>query len=370
MFKETEKGTSMLALILIIVILVAIVAGGLYIYYYMKGEKIEPENSQIQVENPDRNEEIQSPYIIKGKARGGWYFEATFPVILLDENGNTVKQTYAQAQGDWMTEDFVPFESILAFSVPKDQNGTLILRKDNPSGLPQNSAEIIIPVKLKAAELALDFSKTGNLVKDNPGFKPGVWYLVYEEPGMPALNAELKFSADSGCNIGNNSKSCHSVAFETGERVQISGWKIGGAVVVKTLTMPTQTVKLYYYNPNLDKDSSGNILCSRKGLVALDRQIPITNTPIQDTIKLLISGNLSDAERAQGITTEYPLSGFSLEGASLNNGVLTFAFSDPNNKTGGGSCRVGILWFQIEATAKQFSGITQVRFSPEELFQP
>lgn len=41
-----------------------------------------------------------------------------------------------------------------------------------------------------------------------------------------------------------------------------------------------------------------------------------------------------------------------------------------NNKTNGGSCRAGILWFQIEATAKQFSEVKQVRFLPEELFQP
>ena len=31
---------------------------------------------------------------------------------------------------------------------------------------------------------------------------------------------------------------------------------------------------------------------------------------------------------------------------------------------------VAILWFQIEATAKQFSNVTSVRFMPEELFQP
>ena len=129
-------------------------------------------------------------------------------------------------------------------------------------------------------------------------------------------------------------------------------------------------VKLYYYNPALDKDASGNILCGRQGLVSVERQIPITNTPIQDTIKLLIQGNLTQSERDQGMTTEYPLSGFALEGASLNDGVLTLEFSDPNNRSGGGSCRVGILWFQIETTAKQFPEVKSVRFLPEELFQP
>ena len=132
----------------------------------------------------------------------------------------------------------------------------------------------------------------------------------------------------------------------------------------------TKTVKLYYYNPEHDQGEGGNTLCSRNGLVAVEREIPSTQTPIQDTINFLLKGELTAEEKAQGITTEYPLEGFSLKGASLKDGVLTLTFDDPNFKTGGGSCRVGILWFQIEATAKQFSEVKQVKFYPEELFQP
>lgn len=135
-------------------------------------------------------------------------------------------------------------------------------------------------------------------------------------------------------------------------------------------TQPQQTVSLYYYNPELDRDESGNIMCSKQGLVQVQRKIPVIQTPIQDTVKLLLRGELTDEERGQGISTEYPLEGFSLESASLKDGVLTLQFNDPNYKTGGGACRVGILWFQVEATAKQFVGIQQVRFLPEELFQP
>ena len=133
-----------------------------------------------------------------------------------------------------------------------------------------------------------------------------------------------------------------------------------------------KTIKLYYYNPNKDKDETGNIKCSRDGLAAIERKIPITQTPIQDTIKLLLKGkeNLTEQDLAEGITTEYPLEGFSLKGASLKGGVLTLEFNDPLNKTVGGACRVGILWFQIEATAKQFPEVKEVRFLPEEIFQP
>jgi hypothetical protein len=131
-----------------------------------------------------------------------------------------------------------------------------------------------------------------------------------------------------------------------------------------------QTINLYYYNPNLDKDDSGNILCSRKGLVAVERKIKTTLTPIGDAINLLLAGQLTQREKEIGVTTEFPLPGFSLQSAVLENGVLTLTFEDLNNMSGGGSCRAGILWFQIEATAKQFPGIEQVRFMPEELFQP
>lgn len=131
-----------------------------------------------------------------------------------------------------------------------------------------------------------------------------------------------------------------------------------------------KTVKLFYYDPSKDEDATGNILCSKQGLAAVTRNIPITKTPIQDTIKLLLEGNLTPSEKAQGITTEYPLPGVQLISAYLNNGVLTVTLSDPQNKTSGGSCRAGILWFQIESTAKQFPEVQQVKFQPETLFQP
>lgn len=132
----------------------------------------------------------------------------------------------------------------------------------------------------------------------------------------------------------------------------------------------TRIVKLYYYNSALDRDETGNILCSRKGLVAVERKIPISKTPIQDTIKLLLENELTEDEKTAGITTEYPLEGFKLWEANLKDGVLVLKFEDPFNKTSGGACRVGILWFQIEAAAKQFSEAKEVRFLPEELFQP
>ena len=106
----------------------------------------------IQITKPRPNETIQSPLEIKGEARGYWFFEADFPVKLLDENGELIAGGIAQAQGEWMTEDFVPFEAALEFGVPETNKGLLILEKDNPSGLPENADELRVPVRFNLAE--------------------------------------------------------------------------------------------------------------------------------------------------------------------------------------------------------------------------
>jgi len=130
------------------------------------------------------------------------------------------------------------------------------------------------------------------------------------------------------------------------------------------------TIKLYYYNSDLDKDVSGNVLCSEKGLVPVERKIEDSENLIEDTIKLLLEGKLTDDEKNKGISTEYPLEGFKLTKCELKDGVLNLYFEDPYFKTSGGACRVKILWMQIENTAKQFSEVKEVKFYPEELFQP
>lgn len=100
----------------------------------------------IAIENPRPNQEISSPLLISGRARGYWYFEASFPVKLIDANGKQIAIIPAQAQGEWMTTEFVPFKANLIFPVPSTKTGTLILQKDNPSGLQEHDDALIVPV--------------------------------------------------------------------------------------------------------------------------------------------------------------------------------------------------------------------------------
>lgn len=100
----------------------------------------------IKINSPRPNQMIVSPLTIEGEARGYWFFEASFPVKLLNEKGEVIAQTIAQAQGEWMTENFAPFKAVLAFKSPAEGRGWLVLQKDNPSGLPENDDELKIPV--------------------------------------------------------------------------------------------------------------------------------------------------------------------------------------------------------------------------------
>lgn len=230
-------------------------------------------SSLIRVTSPSPGAVVRSPLSITGKARGNWYFEASFPVKILDGNGRELGVSYAQAQGDWMTTDFVPFRAFLSFGTSTTVNGTLVLEKDNPSGLPEQANEIRIPITFELS------------------------------------------SSD------------------------------------------TRAVKIYLYDENLDRDAQGNVLCSSRGLVATDRALLFTNTPIQDAVKELLQSDPS-------------FSGVTLTGANLSGTVLTLTFLDSQNKTTGGSCKVSILRAQIEATAKQFGGVSSVKFMPVHLFQP
>jgi hypothetical protein len=103
-------------------------------------------DDRIHVTVPLPGVKVASPLMVRGEARGTWYFEASFPVRVRDANGKELVATSAQAKGEWMTTEFVPFEVTLNFAKPTTRTGTLILEKDNPSGLPEHAAQIEIPV--------------------------------------------------------------------------------------------------------------------------------------------------------------------------------------------------------------------------------
>ena len=103
---------------------------------------------QIRIDYPRPGGTITPQTVIEGEARGTWFFEGDFPVVIEDNEGNAIFTTYATALSDWMTEEFVPFTvNVEDADFGDAQKGTLVLRKDNPSGLPDNDDELRVPVR-------------------------------------------------------------------------------------------------------------------------------------------------------------------------------------------------------------------------------
>jgi hypothetical protein len=103
----------------------------------------------ITVELPFPGAVTGKTFTVIGKARGPWFFEASFPITVLDEKGMVLARGIAQAKSDWMTTDFVRFEAKIV--VPESYIGkaVLVLQKDNPSGLPEKDASISFPFTIE-----------------------------------------------------------------------------------------------------------------------------------------------------------------------------------------------------------------------------
>lgn len=128
-----------------------VTTGSRIIFLWQVLENIEKKKDLIHVSQPQLMDTINKlGFIVKGEARGNWFFEASFPIRLIDTNGNIIFNSHAQALKEWMTTDFVPFDEEFYFDMePTTKYGLLILKKDNPSGLPQNDDQIEIPVQFK-----------------------------------------------------------------------------------------------------------------------------------------------------------------------------------------------------------------------------
>ena len=102
---------------------------------------------EVTIYSPKSNSTVTTPLVVAGQVPGSWSFEAQFSVQLKDSESNVLGETSAKLQGDWMTDELVPFIATLEFKTPSSQTGTLTLQKDNPSGLTENDDSLTVPVK-------------------------------------------------------------------------------------------------------------------------------------------------------------------------------------------------------------------------------
>lgn len=103
----------------------------------------------IVLDSPSEGSVVTSPVTLTGKARGNWFFEASFPITIVNWNGLIIGEGYATAEGDWMTTEFVPFTATVEYTIDPETpyaRGWVILKKDNPSGLPEHDDAIEVPI--------------------------------------------------------------------------------------------------------------------------------------------------------------------------------------------------------------------------------
>lgn len=103
----------------------------------------------IKVEAPVPGAVVGKTFTVRGEARGSWYFEASFPIEVRDSSGKVLTTVVAQAQGEWMTTSFVPF--VATATVPTSYIGpaTIVLKKDNPSGLSAHDASATYSITIE-----------------------------------------------------------------------------------------------------------------------------------------------------------------------------------------------------------------------------
>ena len=158
----------------IIILILLVLALGIVWFGFLKDEKVTITPTPLPTETEEKITYIKAstdlivvdlPYpgavtgkefSVIGRARGYWFFEASFPLQLLCADGKVLANGYAEAQPDpvtgevnWMTENFVPFKGEI--KAPESYIGpaTLILRKDNASGLPEHDASISFPITVE-----------------------------------------------------------------------------------------------------------------------------------------------------------------------------------------------------------------------------
>lgn len=93
---------------------------------------------------------VTSPLSVTGLVPAGWMFEGRLPVLLLDDSENIITkvQGVELKPGSWQSGEPVAFKATVSFSTDRTE-GYIVVKKDNPSGLPENDEEFRLQVSFK-----------------------------------------------------------------------------------------------------------------------------------------------------------------------------------------------------------------------------
>ena len=180
------KKINLFILVLILVIIVVIIV------FLFLGNKKEV-SSDIRGLSIKSGQKITSPLVVEGEAIGGWFFEASFPIKITDEQNNVLGYSFVQAQTDWMTENFVAFKGEISYVSKYGGKGFLVLSKDNPSGLSEHDKEIKIPINFEPTEMITVRVYFNNSIMD-PEFSCNKVFAIERE--VPKTTAVARASLE------------------------------------------------------------------------------------------------------------------------------------------------------------------------------
>ncbi len=213
----------------------------------------------------------------------------------------------------------------------------------------------------------INFVETGTLTRNNPGQPQGEWFLIYEQPGAPALNVQLNITQNSQC-FNSTQLPCTQANLQPGDRVLIRGVRENNTVevtrleVITTEQPQTNTVVVFF-------SQQGEQDCTK--VIPVKRNVEETPRIGEAAIEQLLLGTTAE-EQEQGLITNIP-ENTQLQNLTIEDGTATVDFNTTLN-TAAGSCRVQAIRAQITQTLQQFPTVEEVIItvngSEEEVLQP
>ena len=88
-------------LVIVLGVIIIILLAVLFFYNPVKAPTLSSDG-HLAIISPQENALVSSPITMSGTVTGGgWFFEASFPVKVLDGDGTVIGSGIAQAQTDW-----------------------------------------------------------------------------------------------------------------------------------------------------------------------------------------------------------------------------------------------------------------------------
>ncbi len=124
-------------------------------------EVLSAKGQTLILDNIKSGDTVDLGFEVKGSVTGDWFFEGTFPVRVLNQQGEIVETLSAEALEEWTTEEAVPFSFKIDMDLEEESIVVLKFEKSNPSDLEESndSAEITVTLKPLESEKEIETMK-------------------------------------------------------------------------------------------------------------------------------------------------------------------------------------------------------------------